>query len=208
MYKNFVACCSMKTAGWVGKHSSVPPILSSPAGRLRGQVWAYRLHTCKQRDWDFNNVIQRSWIGVSRGPLCPATHGLTDEQPGLCAEPRGPRSLDGEEEEETVGGFMGVLAVTVAGLCSHLLKAGGAEGGGRGGGDVAVTVLWPRNSGSRQGLRSCVKSALAKSLLADGHPLLCLLNLLFVPAVHPPPYLCTCIWPLLKTQTVCWSWCR
>lgn len=68
---------------------------------------------------------------------------LTDEQPGLCAEPRGPGSLSREEEveEETVGGFMGVLAVAITGVCSHLVKTGGAEGGGKGGGEVAVTVL-------------------------------------------------------------------
>ncbi len=45
------------------------------------------------------------------------------------------------EEEETVGGFMGVLAVAIGGVCSHLVKTGGAGGGGKGGGAVAVTVF-------------------------------------------------------------------
>lgn len=43
-------------------------------------------------------------------------------------------------EEETVGGFMGVLAMAINGVCSHLVKTGGAGGGGKRGGAVAVTV--------------------------------------------------------------------
>lgn len=69
---------------------------------------------------------------------------LTDEQPCLCAELRGPGSLSREEEveEETVGGFMGVLSVAITGVCCHLAKTGGAGGGGgKGGGAAAVTVL-------------------------------------------------------------------
>lgn len=65
---------------------------------------------------------------------------MTDEQPGLCAESRGPGSLSREEEveEETI---IGVLSVTLFIACSRLVKTGGAEGGGKGGGDVAVRVL-------------------------------------------------------------------
>lgn len=44
-------------------------------------------------------------------------------------------------EEETVGGFMGVLAVAITRVCSHSVKTGGTEGGGKGGGEAAVTVL-------------------------------------------------------------------
>lgn len=36
---------------------------------------------------------------------------------------------------------MGALAVAISGVCSHLVKTGGAEGGGKGGGAVAVTVF-------------------------------------------------------------------
>lgn len=42
-------------------------------------------------------------------------------------------------EDETIGGFMGVLAVAITRVCSHLVKTGGA--GGKGGGAVAIMVL-------------------------------------------------------------------
>lgn len=75
----FLANCSVKTAGLVA-HQHIPlppppPILSSQAGMLRGQVWAHCLRTCTQRDRDFNNVIQWSWIGVSRGPVLSCASG-------------------------------------------------------------------------------------------------------------------------------------
>lgn len=50
-------------------------------------------------------------------------------------------SREEEVEQETVGGFMGGVAVAITVVCSHLEKTGGAGGGGKGGGAVAVTVL-------------------------------------------------------------------
>lgn len=47
-------------------------------------------------------------MGVSGGPRSVLRLRLTDEQPCLCAEPRGPGSLsrkEEEEEEETVAGL-------------------------------------------------------------------------------------------------------
>lgn len=68
---------------------------------------------------------------------------LTEEQPGLCAESRGPGSLSREEEgeEETVGGFMGVFAAANIGACGHLVKKGRAKGGGEGGGGYGFVGL-------------------------------------------------------------------
>lgn len=85
-----------------------------------------------------------SFIGAeweSAGARCVLCLQLTDEQPCFCAEPRGPRSVSGEdkvEEEEKLCGFIGALAAAMNGACSHSMKT---RGRGEVGGGAVVGLV-------------------------------------------------------------------
>lgn len=114
---------------------------------------------------------------------------LTDEQPGLCAELRGPGSLSREEkeaeEEETVGGFMGALA-------EDGRSRGRRERRRRSGGYGFVVLKWwqpPRLKVMCQVSVRCFRHSRWTSCVSLPS------NLLSLPAAHP--LYCFCVLTLL-----------
>ena len=107
---------------------------------------------------------------------------LTDEQPGLCAESRGPGSLSREEEaeeveEETVGGFMGFFCGSTH-WSLWLPSEERRSRGRRGGGGDGYSFVGLKKYGIRR--RSCVTAALTAFVIADGVLVWLLFNLLSI----------------------------
>lgn len=116
-------------------------------------------------------MILLDWIETQWGPLRPAPLFDRRAAGSLCwvegpwiTQQRGGGGGGGED-----------------GLWGFIVRTGGAEGGGEGGGDVVVTGAWVWNSGSRRGLRSCVRTVFAAFIPAGGVLGFLCIFLLFLP---------------------------